>query len=129
MKTRIRVVEKNNGYSEYYCEKYRVKYLSITSMISMLIGCILVGISTAQYILLSGILLCFSILNLIFIIQHSWVPLKSINNILYTGKKESRFLSLAEAKQCIDSYLKEIKEENILTHNRKTKSTTYIKYP
>lgn len=111
MKTRIKIVEYNNGRKEYVCEKNDV--LPFWLMFSIL------GIP----------------IYVIYLIYGNWHPIKKIDEtaIDYNGQGQVCYVGAIfdnhqDAEKFMDKYIKDEEEKKIAEYQRQIKTTVYFKY-
>lgn len=127
MKTRIKVVELNNGEKTFTCqaedkETHHFNIFIIFMMFVFLTASIMISIETKYNWFILGIIISL------------WIArkLESPYSIIYTmddNPSEGIFNNIDEAKKLIDDYLQYIANQKHQEHLKEIKSKQFIKYP
>jgi hypothetical protein len=114
MKTRIKVVEYNNGKKEFICEAMGVNWKVITNLFCSFLGAI-------------------PALILLLIAPFTWETMKQPFNVdIDNPRDELRdaiFSHIEDAKSFIDKVLKEEADKKNMEHQLSVKKTYKIKHP
>ncbi len=108
MNTRIRIKEYNNGNVEFICEKDLLEELRIH---------------------LWWFPLFWIVFPFLYFSDGKWKTIVMKRHYMDEKLKYGFFDTLEEAKEFIDSYIREQEEDRILEHGKEIKNETFVKYP